>query len=472
VFLIQACFSNELNWNQNARLAATFAFVEPGTAETGTFRIDNFYRNKTRGLTTGDWATSEHHFYSNKAPGASMLGVFPYYLVFYGERLLGMEPQSKVWVRQNSWLVNLLVSVMWNAIAAAFLFAALKKIGQTSRDAMIGALLYSFGTLVFPFSGSVWGHTTAAAFFVLSVFFWLDATAMPETRSANSCNPACASALCGFFAGCAVLTEYLAGPGLLFIGGTFVLKKERWRLISYFTMGAAIPVSILLLYQQLYFGSFLTTATSLSNPILHSQFEALSLFALAMLLFSVYRGMIPYMPIIAMCVIGAGEMIRRQNHRELAWLCVFTATAVLVVVSSFHVWWGGACSGPRYLIVILPFLVFILPPFSSLPRPFAIIYSIAGLISVLNMWIIASYSVNSPDEVANPLYGQMYEKFWTGRVSAQTLEMFFGWEGRSPVLVMMGAFLIFAAALLMAATAADNGSGLKLFPSGLNQKRA
>jgi hypothetical protein len=44
---------------------------------TGTFRIDNFYQNPERGLETGDWAKSGEHFYSNKAPGASMLGVIP-----------------------------------------------------------------------------------------------------------------------------------------------------------------------------------------------------------------------------------------------------------------------------------------------------------------------------------------------------------------------------------------------------------
>lgn len=80
VFVIQACFVNELGWNQKARITATFAFVEPNTPDTGTFRINRFYQNPTRGLKAKDWARSGTQYYPNKAPKSFMLGIPAYYI--------------------------------------------------------------------------------------------------------------------------------------------------------------------------------------------------------------------------------------------------------------------------------------------------------------------------------------------------------------------------------------------------------
>src|SRR5215831_8475272 len=79
---IEAAFFHPGGWNQYSRLAATVAFVEPGTPYTGTFRIDGLRMDGSR-LGTEDWAESYGRFYSNKAPGTSMLGVVPYFLLYY-----------------------------------------------------------------------------------------------------------------------------------------------------------------------------------------------------------------------------------------------------------------------------------------------------------------------------------------------------------------------------------------------------
>jgi hypothetical protein len=344
------------------------------------------------------------------------------------------------------------VSVLWNALAAIFLFFTLRKIGQSPGDAMLGAIVYSFGTLVFPFGGSVWGHTTSAAFIVLSLFFWVDATAHHPHRAGVSRSFECASASCGFFAACALLTDYLAGVIFLLVGATFVLNKERWRGMGYFALGSIVPLGVLLSYQQIYFGSFLTTATSLSNPILLEGKESLfgsfgspSLRVIVELLFLPSRGLLPFMPIAIMCSIGMYKLIQEQQI-EVALLCFVAVITTIFVVSSFVGWHGGLSAGPRYLIIIIPFIALLLPPFSSLRPTLKAIYILTAFLSILNMWIIASTTVLVG--MVNPLYGHMYAKFVSGRGSAQALEMFLGWIGPWSVLFTMGAFLTSAVILL------------------------
>jgi hypothetical protein len=108
----------------------------------------------------------------------------------------------------------------------------------------------------------------------------------------------------------------------------------------------------------------------------------------------------------------------------LGWLCLSASAAVIVAVSSFNGWHGGYSTGPRYLIIIIPLLVFLLPPFSSLGRPLAIFYCVTGVLSIFNIWVIATTSVLAG--TANPLYGEMYARFWSGKVSVQAIEMFLG----------------------------------------------
>ena len=56
VLLTHGLFYHRAGWNQNARLGGVFAFVEPGTPDYHTLRIDNFRGGAGGGTYTGDWA--------------------------------------------------------------------------------------------------------------------------------------------------------------------------------------------------------------------------------------------------------------------------------------------------------------------------------------------------------------------------------------------------------------------------------
>ena len=72
--------------NQNSRLALTRALVERGQVSIDEWQV-----------TTGDKSQREGHFYSDKAPGVSLLATVPY-AVFWAERKLvgGELPEVRV----------------------------------------------------------------------------------------------------------------------------------------------------------------------------------------------------------------------------------------------------------------------------------------------------------------------------------------------------------------------------------------
>src|SRR6185312_4247749 len=93
VFVAHGYFYNGASWNQNARLDAVYAFVDPGYRETGTLRITRFVEDP-RGSNTGDWATYRGQYYSNKAPGTSIWAIPAYTTLRATERAIGVNPMG------------------------------------------------------------------------------------------------------------------------------------------------------------------------------------------------------------------------------------------------------------------------------------------------------------------------------------------------------------------------------------------
>lgn len=352
VVAIQATFFHAPQWNQSARLAATVAFVEPNTPYTGTFRIDGLRRGDR--LPTEDWAEAHGAFYSNKAPGVSLLGLVPYYAIYHLERAAKLPPRTPQNTRVNAYLLNLWISVFWNAVAALMLIRRLSRLGLYSeRGALAVGLVYAFATLVLPFGCSEWGHTTAAAFITLGILSLLDETAA-------------GAVLAGFWFGAAMLTEYIAGVSLV-LGGCFALcSPGRLNRAYRFALGAALPVFGLLLYQKICFGAYLATAPSLSNPVFLQPGKAAGLFGAPSfatvwrILFENERGLFFQNPILILAVAGALSLYR-SGRRAFVVFAGANVVLYLASISAMEQWSGGATTSMRYMIVALPFICTLLP---------------------------------------------------------------------------------------------------------------
>jgi hypothetical protein len=411
VFFAHGFFASALGFNQAARVGAILTFVEPGP-DRFTLRIDEFVRSDARNLQTGDWALgADGHFYSNKAPGASLLGI-PVYAALYGvERLLGIDYGAERVTRVNAYLLNLGGSVAWSAAATALFFAFLAASGFARSEALLGALAWAFGTLVFPYDTSLWGHATASACVLLALclVWWPGGVRRP--------------ALAGALAGLAVLVEYLALLPVLAIGAGWLAQPLRLRGRIAFALGALVPLLVLLLYQYAAFEDLFATATSQGNPDFREPgrtfgvLGAVSSAALFGLLFSSWRGLFLYCPVLLFACAGAWQAWR-AGRRALVAACLAAFAASVLFVASFNAWPGGMASGPRYLIVAIPLLAVLAPRANALGRGVRALYGAALAVSACNMLALAAVELMIDEADRNPLYGFAYRKLLSGEYPA------------------------------------------------------
>ncbi len=403
VLLIHGGIFNGTGWNQNARYDAIFAFVEPGHPETGTFQIDRFVVDPVRGSNTGDWARHDGHLYSNKAPGSTWLGIPVYALAFHVERLCGLDPESQVVATANAWIINLWVSVFWTALATVVIY---HRLAETSPErAALAAFAYGFGTLVFPFDTQLWGHPTAAAMLVLG---W---DALARGRPARG----------GMWLGLAVACDFIAVLGAAIVAlGTFA-RQPRMSAALRLALGA-LPIAILLaIYHHVCFGGWFETGFRHSNPDLFRDsggpklLGAFDAAVLLRLLISPERGLFVFMPVLAFSAVGFVQGLRSAD-RARTLVAAAVALGHLVLNACFWGWHGGGSSGPRYLIVSLPFWCLLLPARASLSRWWRLAFDAALGISCLNMLLIAGVDVMALPATKNPLFTDLWPALLDGVV--------------------------------------------------------
>ena len=430
ILAVEGTFSHPGSWNQNARLAPAVAFVEPGTGFTGTFIIDGF--KDTERLGTADWAHSPiGGFYSNKAPGVSLLAVVPYYLLYHLERSAGHDPTTLEFTRINAFALNLWISVFWNVVAALALYRRLPRLGVHSREgAAVVAAVYSLATPVLQFGCSLWGHSTAAAFITLGILDVMEGT---RTRCF----------LAGLWFGMAALTEYLAAVPLV-TAAIFVLSgTDRSERLWKFASGSAVPVFALLAYHELAFGNFLTSAASLSNPIFLQPEKVAGLFGvptperLFRLFFGSGRGLFWQTPILLASVFGAVSWYR-SGRRTLVAFAVGTIAVCALTICTMEGFQGGSTTSMRYMIITLPFFCILLPelPTFRYRRTFLLLFAV----SAANAFVLAATSTMY--ESYTPLSEFAYPDFWRGNVAFNPLLALIGVHGAVPAFALAALFAL------------------------------
>ena len=350
-------FYNAHNWNHISRFDAIFSFVEPDTADQYSFRIDHFLVNPILGRNTGDWSQSPmpgRHYYSNKAPGLSLIGVPLYWGLYRAESAVGAVPESHRWTRINTYLLNLLLTVLPTMFAAVAFFRLLQSsLGLRPRESLALTFVLFFATALLPYGTQLWGHTSAAAFAVISLYFLLG-------KSTSS------AAAGGFAIGLAVLSEYSAAitlaSYLVFLG--FAGNAARFRA---FLFGGVPPLMTFVVYHKLVFGQWFTLASFFNNPKFQDLdkwggiFGEFSSEALLGLSVSPHHGLFFFMPVLLLAIPGLA-MWWSSGDRKWAILATINILGFALMNLSFNGWHGGACLGPRYLIPSLPFYGLALVP--------------------------------------------------------------------------------------------------------------
>jgi hypothetical protein len=405
VFGLAAYFYNGYGWNQTARYDPIWAFVEPGPNQY-SLAIDDFVVDPDAGVNTGDFALVDEeggHYYSNKAPGTSLLGIPAYFVLYHGARLLGLDPVSVTGVLVNAYLVHLWVTVLPVALSAAFFYGLALTLARNGRRALLLTCVLYAGTLMLPFSTMLWAHTTAAAFAVVALAFFVT----PGPR---------AGFLSGLFVGVAALTDYGAAPlALTFVVAAWIGEGGGRRLRA-LCLGGLGPLMAFGLYHWALFGSPLRLASSYSPADMVDEGRVFGLLgaldprALWGLTFSPVRGMFVFMPVLVLSLIAI-RYVRLSDRRQLWWLALANMLLALLLNATFNGWWGGASAGPRYQIIVLPFYVLLL---TLLPEGRGIRAALYALVfvSFANMFVIAAISPMAPDAFRGSPLLFCYAKLW------------------------------------------------------------
>jgi hypothetical protein len=446
-------FPRWAEWNQNSRLDLVLAIVDQGT-----LCIDDYYQN------TGDYALFEGHHYSDKAPGASFLGV-PIYWVF--RQVMGLGAMEK-WIDRletNPALANTLLEegtgLQVGKVYFALALTVVTFFVVSIPSAFLGVLLYwwtgyvtekplyrllvplAYGLLTnaFPYSNMFFGHQIAATL-LFAAFFMLFRIERQDLSPAWS-------PLVGFVLGYAVITEY---PAVLIAAGLSVyafsaLSNKRWLLRMIL---AGLPPGLLLMaynyaiyrtpmpvgyhYSELYTEQHSSGFLSLSYPRLS---------ALWGITFGSYRGLFFISPVLLLA--GAGFVIwaRRGVHRRAWWTCLYAVISSFLFNGSSIMWQGGWSIGPRYLLPMLPFLVvglvYFLDAWGSRPWIRVLTLALAAW-SSFAVWAETIGGQHFPDWTPNPLFNYSLPNLAAGNI-ARNVGMVFelpGWASLLPLLAGLG----------------------------------
>lgn len=344
--------------NANARFATLRAM-----SDEFTFRIDNYHD------WTMDWArTPDGHYYSNKAPGPTLLA-FPVFFVIdrvlkpLQERHPDGQGRRQAPRGIHKVAISTLFQVLPFLVLALLCLSAAYPAGLTPAAYAVSLLAILFGNTAAVLMNSYMGNPFAGMAILGVAYFYL------KERFGWA----------SFFFGLAVLAEYsvaaLALPFLVLAG--LEGRKIGWgRMLGSVFAGASIPAALWAWYHTAAFGSpvslpFQYEVTAVVGNVGDSSggiwggltsllpnprwaFE---------LLFGTSRGLLFTQPwILLVAFLGVvNQRLFTAPLKKLFWFSFVSLCILLWLNAGFPGWHGGGSPGPRYLSAVLPIFALFIP---------------------------------------------------------------------------------------------------------------
>ena len=430
----------DLGPNINAHLSQALAI-----ALDGTLAIDNYARSSF--TYTIDWSLAPNgHLYPAKAPGCALVLAPVVWGLSKVEQLIGADPLSGGAIWRKAILANWLLNAWPSAVCMVLLFSLTRRLGISRAAAFAGTPAIALGTAYYPFATAFYAHAPAANLIIVAAFLlfrrdgppWLDA-------------------LAGTAAGFAVVFDYPAAIAVIACGLSLLLLRPR--AIVLFIAGGLVPLAVLLTYHTVTLGSPLATPYDFQNPVFKpesgGQFGGPNLRVLTALLFSPFRGLLVYSPVVVSALPGALTLWRRgtddmdaKRGRAYVLLAATTLFAWLLLNSSYFTWHGGYTTGPRFIV---PAVVLLGPLIASGWSRLPVLTTCLLAVSMLNQLAIATVWLQVPDSYTDPLVDVVYPRFVAGDYVRGNLGMRFGLDGLwsiLPVVIALGLALLAAARIL------------------------
>lgn len=342
-------------WN-----ADTHIFLAASIVDRGQLNIDPYQQF------TGDKSSYAGHFYSDKAPGSSLLAVPAYLLVketLYQGKTDYLQLLNTSDAKRTDFLARYLITLLLVGIPSALLggllyrFLAYLNLGPRGRLAL--ALGYGLGTIAFAFSTVFFSHQIAALL-LFAAFYLLFCLKRGTISSWHYLSA-------GLLAGYAIITEY---PTALIVGclALYLLfyTRKQWQPPALFVAGMLPSLAIAAVYNTLCFGSPINQGyANLAGPEAFRVGQSQGVFgitvphldALWQTTFGPYRGMFLLSPFLLLAIPGFLLLFRQRLWKSEAILWLSIALLYFLFAISYYAWDGGYSLGPRHFLPALPFLV-------------------------------------------------------------------------------------------------------------------
>lgn len=360
VLVAYGYFSTERDVNINSRLALVRAIVDEGRLEIDSYHDAELYTN--------DKAFFNGHYYSDKAIGASALGVAAYYQVrwVYYRLDLNLTPRAF-----REWVTFLAVSLP-AALLAPFLYVLIRLLERERRTALLVTLGICLGTPIFKYGTAFYGHTLAAVSFFLAFLIWVRIRQRAGT-------PLFSVFLSGFLMGFTFITEYPTAI-LLFTLSIYIFitlyglqQHWNWKVYAALFLGFGIPVLLLALYNLKVYGSPLTVgylheADSTFREAHATSFMGINLPNVLVMYYMTLHPMLGIFWQSPVLLLGLAGWVFMASRREARLEWTFSLVSVFLfisVISGYYMWWGGVAFTPRHLVPILPLFAI---PLAYLPE--------------------------------------------------------------------------------------------------------
>ncbi len=242
------------------------------------------------------------------------------------------------------------------ALSGVFFYFVLLRLTRSKIIGLYSTFIYSFGSLIFPYTGTFFSEPLCTMFMILSFLFIIKNETLYEKVPHTGKN----YFYSGLFLGLAIVTHISAVLSVPFYYA-FILGQTTKEKVSikafrssglYFTGGLIIFCGLLLYYNYARFGDVFETGRSVQ--LINYAYYSNPLSGMYGLLLSPGKGFFIYTPVVLLSIIFWKSFHKYYPHLSI------TVLAMIIIriffIASRSDWHGGFCIGPRYFVIIMPFL--------------------------------------------------------------------------------------------------------------------
>lgn len=381
-------FYLDSGYNGNTRFGLTFRLVEEGRLDLNTLDIEN----QNSPLFTGDVASYNGSYYTDKAIGSSLLAAIPYAPIYWITKLMGFS----LAVETKKHLLTFLALGIPSAICGALIYWLCEFLSRNRIKALLITVFTTLGTMLLPYSVTFFGHVQAGALLFSAFVLIFSIARDPQHHLYDS-----RTFLIGLLLGMAFMVEYptaLLILPLIFYYFYALAKVRSLKEIKHYLyplIGGFIPLALIATYNLKVYGVVFASGyehlvdtyfrTHMSEGLM-----GISLPNLDVLFYETLhpaQGLFWLSPVLLLVPVGAWIMFRDKQYRLELCFALYAAAAMLIMNSGYYMWWGGNSLGPRAVIPMLPFMCI---PLIFVPRRWTPILILLGAVSVAQMLLASA----------------------------------------------------------------------------------